>query len=56
MAPKPGPMQLEKQKTAEILRTQQASEQTQNMQQPVQQNVQTQQNAQQFWTEEMALK
>ena len=56
MAPKPNQMQLEKQKNAAIQRTQQAAEQTQNMQQPVQQNAQTQQNAQQFWTEEMALK
>ena len=55
MAPKPDQMQLEKQKNAEIQRTQQAAEQNQNMQQPVQQNEQTRQNAQQFWTEEMAL-
>ena len=55
MAPKPDQMQLEKQKTAAIQRTQHAAGQTQSMQQPVQQNAQTQQNAKQFWTADMEL-
>lgn len=63
MEPKPDQMQLEKQKAAEIQRSQHEAEQTQNLQQntqeqqntQAQQNAQTQQDAERFWTREVAL-